>query len=78
MEELEDIIGNSSVKLMMAEDKRRMSEHFNKLAVYGTRSVQIPAVDAGAFYKVKKGVGRCQLLSPDCQRFDESSEDGIL
>lgn len=55
-EELEDIISNSSIKLMMAENRQRMSEHFNKLAVYGTRSVQIPAVDGGGFYKVKKGL----------------------
>lgn len=81
MEELEDIIGNSSVKLMMAEDKRRMSEHFNKLAVYGTRSVQIPAVDAGAFYKVKKGladanyyhrIARDLMNHPKTVSFDKS------
>ena len=56
VEELEDIISNSSIKLMMADNAKRMSEHFNKLAVYGTKSVQIPAVDAGGFALVKKGL----------------------
>lgn len=56
LEELEDIISNSSIKLMMADNAKRMSEHFNKLAVFGTKSVQIPAVDAGAFALVKKGL----------------------
>lgn len=56
VEELEDIISNSSIKLMMADNAKRMSEHFNKLAVFGTKSVQIPAVDAGGFSLVKKGL----------------------
>ncbi len=56
LEELEDIISNSAIKLMMADNAKRMSEHFNKLAVFGTKSVQIPAVDAGAFALVKKGL----------------------
>lgn len=81
IEELEDIIGNSSIKLMMAENRQRMSEHFNKLAVYGTRSVQIPAVDAGAFYKVKKGLADANyyrriakdiISHPKTVKFDKS------
>ena len=56
LEELEDIISNSAIKLMMADNAKRMSEHFNKLAVYGTKSVQIPAVGGGAFSLVKKGL----------------------
>lgn len=55
-DELEEIIANTSYKLMMAENHMRLSEHFNKLAVYGTKSVQIPAVDTGAFFQVKKGL----------------------
>ena len=80
-EELEDIIGSTSVKLLMAENPRRMSEHFNKLAVYGTRTVQIPAEDTGAFYKVKKGladanyyrrIARDILTHPKSVKFDNA------
>ena len=56
LEELEDIISNSSIKLMMADNAKRMSEHFNKLALFGTKSVQIPAIGGGAFSLVKKGL----------------------
>lgn len=41
---------------MFAENNQRLSENFNKLAVYGTKSVQIPAIDTGAFRKVKTGL----------------------
>ena len=80
-EELEDIIGSTSVKLMMAENARQMSEHFSKLSLYGTRTVQIPAVDTGAFYKVKKGladanyykrIARDILTHPKSVTFDNS------
>jgi len=82
VEGLEDIIGSSAVKLMMAENSRRMSEHFNKLAVYGVRTVQIPAVDAGAFYKVRKGLADANyyrriaadiLAHPKTVTFDKSN-----
>lgn len=53
---LEDIISNASYKLMFAENNQRLSDNFNKLAIYGTKSVQIPAMDTGAFYKVKSGL----------------------
>ncbi len=65
----------------MAENPRRMSEHFNKLAVYGTRTVQIPAEDTGAFYKVKKGladanyyrrIARDILTHPKSVKFDNA------
>lgn len=55
VEGLEEIISNTSYKLMFAENNQRLSENFNKLAVYGTKSVQIPAIDTGAFHKVKTG-----------------------
>lgn len=55
VEGLEEIISNTSYKLMFAENNQRLSENFDKLAVYGTKSVQIPAIDTGAFYKVKTG-----------------------
>ena len=56
VEGLEEIISATSYKLMFAENNQRLGEHFNKLAVYGTKSVQIPSVDTGAFYKVRKGL----------------------
>lgn len=56
VEGLEEIISNTSYKLMFAENNLRLSEHFNRLAIYGTKSVQIPSIDTGAFYKVKKGL----------------------
>ena len=55
-EGLEDIITNTSYKLMFAENNRSLSEHFNRLADYGTKSVQIPATDIGSFLKVKHGL----------------------
>lgn len=53
---LEDIITNTSYKLMFAENNRSLSEHFNRLAVYGAKSVQIPATGTGAFLKVREGL----------------------
>lgn len=52
---LEEIICNTSYKLLFAENNKNLSRHFDSLAVYGTKSVQIPAVDTGAFLKVKQG-----------------------
>lgn len=52
---LEEIISNTSYKLLFAENNKSLSQHFNQLAIYGTKSVQIPAVDTGAFLKVKQG-----------------------
>ena len=56
LEGLEEIISNTSCKLMFADNNRHLSDHFNRLAVYGTKSVQIPATDTGAFYKVRQGL----------------------
>lgn len=54
--ELEEIIAGTSYKLMMADTPEHLSGHFGKLAVYGTKSVQIPAGSAGVFSQLKKGV----------------------
>ena len=53
---LEDIIANTSYKLMFAENNRSLSEHFNRLAVYGAKSVQIPVPGSGRLFDVKQGL----------------------
>lgn len=66
---LEDIITNTSYKLMFAENNRSLSEHFNRLAVYGAKSVQIPATGTGAFLKVREGLsdaGYYHRIANDC------------
>ena len=54
-EGLEDIVANTAYKLLFAENNKSLSNHFNRLAIYGTKSVQIPAVETGAFPTVKQG-----------------------
>ena len=54
-EGLEDIVANTAYKLLFAENNKSLSNHFNRLAVYGTKSVQVPAVVNGAFPTVKQG-----------------------
>lgn len=55
-EGLEEIITNTSYKLMFAYNNKSLSEHFTHLSAFGTKSVQIPATDTGAFFKVKQGL----------------------
>ncbi len=40
---LEDLVVNTSYKIIMAEDTVKLSRQLNKLAVFASRSVQIPA-----------------------------------
>lgn len=53
---LEDIITNTSYKLMFAESNRKLSEHFNRLAVYGAKSARIPVAETRIFAKNREGV----------------------
>lgn len=55
-ETLEEIVSNATYKLMMADSAKTVAWKFENLAVYGTKSVQIPASDAGDFLKAKKGL----------------------
>lgn len=53
---LEEIIGGCTYKLLFAEDNITLSKQFRELALYGMKSVQIPAVETGAFTKVQQGI----------------------
>lgn len=55
-ETLEEIVSNATYKLMMADNAKTLAWKFENLAVYGTKSVQIPASDAGDFLKAKRGL----------------------
>lgn len=50
-ETVEYLVANTNYKIVMAEDNILLSRQLNKLAVYGTRSVQIP--DSGSFSRRK-------------------------
>lgn len=50
-ETVEYLVANTNYKIVMAEDNILLSRQLNKLAVYGTRSVQIP--DSGSFNRRK-------------------------
>ncbi len=42
-EALENLVANTNYKIIMAENNKIMSQQLNKLAVYATKSVQIPS-----------------------------------
>lgn len=41
-EMLEDLVASTNYKIVMAENNQKLSKQLNKLAVFGTKSVQIP------------------------------------
>ncbi len=61
---LEELIANTNYKIILAQDNKMMSRQLDKLAVYATRSVQIPAdkkrkgrksfSDANYYHKLSK------------------------
>lgn len=53
---LESIVSNTACKLVMADDSAKIGRQFENLAVYGTKSVQIPAEKTKVFMKVKQGL----------------------
>ncbi len=55
-EGVENIISGCTYKLVFADNNVDLSRQFLEMAVYGTKSVQIPAVATGAFMKVKQGI----------------------
>lgn len=68
-ETLEDFVSNTNYKIIMAEDSQKLSRQLNKLAIFGTKSVQIPADKKGLLSGGKGGFCRCGLLSPAGKRF---------
>ncbi len=52
---LEEMVSVLPYKLLLADSNRLLSQQLNKLAVYGTASVQIPAEKKGAWFKAKGG-----------------------
>lgn len=54
-EGLEDLVTNTNYKLVLADDNQKLSRQLNKLALFATKSVQIPAKGAGVFFKAKAG-----------------------
>ncbi len=55
-EALENIVSNTACKLVMADNSAKIAKQFESLAVYGTKSVQIPAEKTKGFMKVKQGL----------------------
>ena len=53
---LEEIIGGCTYKLLFAENNITLSKQFREMALYGMKSVQIPAVETGTFTKVQQGI----------------------
>ena len=54
-ETLEDFVSNTNYKIIMAEDSQKLSRQLNKLAIFGTKSVQIPADKKGLLSGGKGG-----------------------
>lgn len=55
-EALENLVANTNYKIVMAEDNNKLSRQLNKLALYATKSVQIPIGKFSKHRKMKKGV----------------------
>ena len=56
-EGMEDIVSNATYKLMISDSYKTLAWKFENLAVYGTKSVQIPAVkDIGGYLKSQSGL----------------------
>lgn len=53
---LESMISNATFKLLMASSNQKLSEQLEQLAVYGTKSVQIPRIDSNDLRYVKNGL----------------------
>lgn len=75
---LEDIISNASYKLLFAENNKKMSNHLKRLAIYGTKSVQIPMVDTGAFLMVKQGLTDASYYNNIANDLLNKSKFGII
>lgn len=55
-EGMEEIVSNATYKLMLSDSYKTLAWKFENLAVYGTKSVQIPASDVGSYLKAKSGL----------------------
>lgn len=55
-EELEEITASATCKLIFANNNIELSKQFRELAVYGAKSVQLPAEAADRLQKVKNGL----------------------
>lgn len=55
-EGMEEIVSNAVYKLMLSDSYKTLAWKFENLAVYGTKSVQIPAGDVGSYLKAKSGL----------------------
>lgn len=75
---LEDIICNSSYKLMFADNNKNLSDNFNHLAIYGTKSVQIPQTDTGAFFKVKLGLADASYYQRIAKGLLDTRKAGVV
>lgn len=53
-EMLEDLVAATNYKIVMAENNQKLSKQLNKLAVFGTKSVQIPVHQKMQLIKSKK------------------------
>lgn len=53
---LEDIVSCCTYKLIFADNNIDLSKQFLEMAMFGTKSVQIPSVNTGTFAKVKQGI----------------------
>lgn len=53
---LEEIVSNATYKLMLADNNKTLAWKFENLAMFGTKSVQIPAQDSGILLRAKKGL----------------------
>lgn len=54
-ETLEELVANTNYKIVMGEDNRKLSRQLDKLAVFASKSVQIPADNSRKWVRVKKG-----------------------
>lgn len=54
-EGLEQIVCNANYKILLADDDKILSQKLENLATYSSKSVQIPAVKTGAFFKIQQG-----------------------
>lgn len=55
-EALEEIVSNAAYKMMMADNCKTAAQKFENLAIYGTKSVQIPAGNMGSYLRNKSGL----------------------
>lgn len=55
-EGMEEIVSNAAYKLMLADSYKTLAWKFENLALFGTKSVQIPATGTGNFLKNKSGL----------------------